>query len=326
MLVAPINADGDLCFLGGGWQTMNSRQRLETNLDNLADQFINYLVVEKGLAENTVAAYSADLALYVDFLKSQQLVNVGDSDTALVLKHLIALRDSGLGPRSRARHLVTIRGFYRFLVQEGILEINPAKMVDLPKTGRKLPAILKVEQVVQLLNTPDSTTPKGLRDGAMLELLYAAGLRVSELVRMVMTDVNLEACFVRVFGKGSKERVVPIGQAAQSRLDLYIVSARPTLLKGTPSPYLFVSRLGQPMTRQGFWKILKQTALKGGIAENITPHTLRHSFASHLLERGADLRSVQVMLGHVDISTTQIYTHVAPERLKAVHTQYHPRG
>lgn len=305
---------------------MNSRRRLETNPDNLADQFINYLVVEKGLADNTVAAYSADLAVYLGFLKSETVTNIRDSDTAVVLKHLIALRNSGLGPRSRARHLVTIRGFYRFLVQEGILENNPAKMVDLPKTGRKLPAILKVEQVVRLLNTPDPSTPKGLRDGAMLELLYAAGLRVSELVQMVVTDLNLEACFVRVLGKGSKERVVPIGRNAQSRLGLYIASARPILSKGTPSAYLFVSRRGQPMTRQGFWKILKLNALKSGISENITPHTLRHSFASHLLERGADLRSVQVMLGHVDISTTQIYTHVAPERLKAVHTQYHPRG
>jgi integrase/recombinase XerD len=305
---------------------MSSRQRLETNPDNLADQFINYLVVEKGLADNTVAAYSADLAVYLGFLKSETVTNIRDSDTAVVLKHLIALRNSGLAPRSRARHLVTIRGFYRFLVQEGILENNPAKMVDLPKTGRKLPAILKVEQVVRLLNTPDPSTPKGLRDGAMFELLYAAGLRVSELVQMVVTDLNLEACFVRVLGKGSKERVVPIGRNAQNRLGLYIASARPILSKGTPSAYLFVSRRGQPMTRQGFWKILKLNALKSGISENITPHTLRHSFASHLLERGADLRSVQVMLGHVDISTTQIYTHVAPERLKAVHTQYHPRG
>jgi integrase/recombinase XerD len=160
----------------------------------------------------------------------------------------------------------------------------------------------------------------------MLELLYAAGLRVSELVRVTTTNVNLEACFVRVLGKGSKERVVPIGQAAQKRLDLYVTRGRSALLKGRPSPYLFVSRLGKPMTRQGFWKILKHTARKAGISQNITPHTLRHSFASHLLERGADLRSVQVMLGHVDISTTQIYTHVAPEKLKAVHSQYHPRG
>ena len=298
----------------------------ETNPDFLLDQFINYLLVEKGLSKNTIAAYSTDLTRYIDFLKTQGVVDMTDAHTALVLKHLIVLRDKGLGPRSRSRHLVAIRGFYRFLVQEKVLDSNPAKMVDLPKIGRKLPAVLNVEKVVELLKAPDASTPMGLRDGAMLELLYAAGLRVSELVQVTTTNVNLEACFVRVLGKGSKERVVPIGQTAQKRLDLYVTQGRSALLKGRPSAYLFVSRLGKPLTRQGFWKILKHAARQAGISQNITPHTLRHSFASHLLERGADLRSVQVMLGHEDISTTQIYTHVAPERLKAVHTQYHPRG
>ena len=295
-------------------------------MDDLADQFINYLVVEKGLSKNTIASYSADLAAYLDFIKANGIANISDADTALVLKHLIALRNEGLGSRSRARHLVTIRGFYRFLVHEKILEANPAKMVDLPKGGRKLPDVLKIDEVARLLDAPDPSKPLGSRDAAMLELLYAAGLRVSELVTVGITDVNLEACFVRVLGKGSKERVVPIGQAAQKKLDAYLVSGRPALLKGRPSPYLFVTRSARPITRQGFWKILKQAARKAGISHNITPHTLRHSFASHLLERGADLRSVQVMLGHADISTTQIYTHVATKRLKAVHTQYHPRG
>jgi integrase/recombinase XerD len=296
------------------------------SMDDLADQFINYLVVEKGLSKNTIASYSADLAVYLDFIKANGIANISDSDTPLVLKHLIALRNEGLGSRSRARHLVTIRGFYRFLVHEKILGANPAKMVDLPKGGRKLPDVLKIDEVARLLDAPDPSKPLGSRDAAMLELLYAAGLRVSELVTVGITDVNLEACFVRVLGKGSKERVVPIGQAAQKKLDAYLVSGRPALLKGRPSPYLFVTRSARPITRQGFWKILKQAARKAGISHNITPHTLRHSFASHLLERGADLRSVQVMLGHADISTTQIYTHVATERLKAVHTQYHPRG
>jgi integrase/recombinase XerD len=296
------------------------------SMDDLADQFINYLVVEKGLSKNTIASYSADLAAYLDFIKANGIANISDADTALVLKHLIALRNEGLGSRSRARHLVTIRGFYRFLIHEKILGVNPAKMVDLPKGGRKLPDVLKIDEVARLLDAPDPSKPLGSRDAAMLELLYAAGLRVSELVTVGITDVNLEACFVRVLGKGSKERVVPIGQAAQKKLDAYLVSGRPALLKGRPSPYLFVTRSARPITRQGFWKILKQAARKAGISHNITPHTLRHSFASHLLERGADLRSVQVMLGHADISTTQIYTHVATERLKAVHTQYHPRG
>ena len=296
------------------------------SLDQLADQFINYLVVEKGLSKNTVAAYSRDLVLYLDFLRINRATNIAESDTTLVLKHLIELRDAGLGPRSRARHLVTLRGFYRFLMQEKVLKTNPARMVDLPKTGQKLPDVLKVDDVLRLLETPDSTKPLGVRDSAMLELLYAAGLRVSELIDVKIADINLEACFVRVLGKGSKERVVPIGLAAKKRIDTYLASGRSALLKGRPSAYLFVTRLGKPMTRQGFWKLLKQYALKAGISQKITPHTLRHSFATHLLERGADLRSVQVMLGHVDISTTQIYTHVAQEKLKAVHTEYHPRG
>ncbi|MDY6839044.1 MAG: site-specific tyrosine recombinase XerD [Thermodesulfobacteriota bacterium] len=297
-----------------------------TRFHTLADRFINYLVVEKGLSPNTVSSYSADLNLYLDFLKGNDLQNVSDSDTPFILKHLIALRDGGLGPRSRARHLVTLRGFYRFLVKEKILESNPAQLVDLPRIGRRLPDVLRVEDVIRLLDSPDASKPLGLRDAAMLELLYAAGLRISELVTVAMQDVDLEACFVRVLGKGSKERVVPIGQEARKKLDAFLQSGRPALLKGRLSPYIFVTRSGNPMTRQGFWKLFKQYAKRAGISHDITPHTIRHSFATHLLERGADLRTVQVMLGHVDIATTQIYTHVAQERLKAVHSQYHPRG
>jgi integrase/recombinase XerD len=296
------------------------------SLDQLADQFINYLIVEKGLSKNTVVAYSRDLTLYLEFLRSNNIADIAAADITLVLKHLIELRDAGLGPRSRARHLVTLRGFFRFLVQQKIIDANPAQLVDLPKAGLKLPDVLKVDEVLQLLETPDPSKPLGVRDAAMLELLYAAGLRVSELIRVGMADINLEACFVRVLGKGSKERIVPIGLVAKKKIDAYLTSGRPILLKGRPSPYLFVTRSAMSMTRQGFWKLLRQYALKTGISHRITPHSLRHSFATHLLERGADLRSVQVMLGHVDISTTQIYTHVAQERLKAIHTQYHPRG
>jgi integrase/recombinase XerD len=191
------------------------------SLDQLSDQFINYVVVEKGLARNTIAAYSRDLILYLEFLQSNGVSDIASADTTLILKHLIELRDAGLGPRSRARHLVTLRGFYRFLVQQKILDVNPAQMVDLPKAGLKLPDVLKVDEVVQLLGTPDPSKPLGARDAAMLELLYAAGLRVSELIRVGMTDINLEACFVRVLGKGSKERVVPIGQVAKRKVDVY---------------------------------------------------------------------------------------------------------
>ena len=305
---------------------MSSNKTTALLADKLADQFINYLIVEKGLSQNTIASYSADLSLYLDFLKANGLESVTDSDTPFVLKHLIALRDGGLGPRSRARHLVTLRGFYRFLVKEKILETNPAQLVDLPKIGRRLPEVLRLDDVIRLLDTPDPSKPLGLRDAAMLELLYAAGLRISELVTVAMQDVDLEACFVRVLGKGSKERVVPMGQEARKKLDAFLQSGRPALLKGRLSPYLFVTRSAKPMTRQGFWKLFKQYAKQTGISHDITPHTIRHSFATHLLERGADLRTVQVMLGHVDIATTQIYTHVAQERLKAAHRQYHPRG
>ena len=296
------------------------------SMDRLTDRFINYLVVEKGLSGNTVAAYSRDLVLYLDSLRTNGIFDIADAGTALILKHLIDLRDAGLGPKSRARHLVTLRGFYRFLVREKVLETNPAQVVDIPKSGRRLPDVLKVAEVVRLLEAPDTSKPLGVRDAAMLELLYAAGLRVSELIKVDIAGINLEACFVRVLGKGSKERVVPIGEVARKKVDIYIASGRPLLLKGRPSPYLFVTRSAMPMTRQGFWKLLKQYASMAGLSHEITPHTLRHSFATHLLEGGADLRSVQVMLGHVDISTTEIYTHVAQERLKAVHSQYHPRG
>ncbi|MFC1811823.1 site-specific tyrosine recombinase XerD [Thermodesulfobacteriota bacterium] len=297
-----------------------------SSLDILADQYVNYLLVEKGLSENTIESYSRDLSRYLRFLQQQGIRNITDADTPFILKHLIALRNTGLGSSSRARHLVTLRGFYRFLVQEKVLKHDPARLVDLPKSGLKLPDVLSVQEVNHLLKTPDTKKPIGYRDAAMIELLYAAGLRVSELVNLKLQDVNMEAGFVRVLGKGSKERIVPIGQYAKEKIVGYVTTARPLLLKNIISSYLFVARAGKPMTRQGFWKLLRNYALKAGIKKKITPHSLRHSFASHLLEGGADLRAVQVMLGHVDISTTQIYTHVARDHLKTIHDKYHPRG
>jgi len=297
-----------------------------SSLDFIADQYLNYLVFEKGLSEKTIESYSSDLARHLDFLKQKRVKKITDADTPLILKHLIALRNAGLGSRSCARHLITLRGFYRFLVQEKLIKYDPARLIDLPKGGLKLPDVLNVKEVNLLLNMPDTDKPLGKRNAAMLELLYAAGLRVSELVNLNFLDVNLEACFVRVLGKGSKERVVPIGVCAKEKTDDYINTARPLLLKNCISRHLFVARAGKPMTRQGFWKLLKQYAQQAGIKKKITPHSLRHSFASHLLEGGADLRAVQVMLGHVDISTTQIYTHIAREHLRQMHEKYHPRG
>jgi integrase/recombinase XerD len=296
------------------------------SLDILVDQYINYLVFEKGLSEKTIESYTSDLSKYIAFLKEKRIKDITQADTPLILKHLIALRESGLRSKSCARHLITLRGFYKFLAQEKILEFDPAKLIDLPKSGLKLPDVLSVSEVSLLLNIPDSNTLLGKRNSAMLELLYAAGLRVSELVNLKFLDVNLEACFVRVMGKGSKERIVPFGLYAKNKIDDYINNSRPLLLKNHISKHLFVARAGKPMTRQGFWKLLKQYVKQAGIKKKVTPHSLRHSFASHLLEGGADLRTVQVMLGHVDISSTQIYTHVARDHLRQIHEKYHPRG
>ena len=296
------------------------------SLDLLADQFINYLLVEKGLASHTIESYSQDLTRFFDFLKDNGIEDIHQTDTPVILAHLIDLRKKGLESRSRARHLVTLRGFYRFLTEEKIIQHNPVKMIDLPKSTLKLPDVLSVSEVQKLLETPETDSALGKRNTAMLELIYAAGLRVSELINLKLQDANLEMGFVRVFGKGSKERIVPMGSHANDKIKDYIHFGRPLLLKGISSHTLFVARAGNPMTRQAFWKILKQYCLKAGLKKNITPHTLRHSFASHLLEGGADLRSVQLMLGHVDISTTQIYTHVARDHLIKIHEQYHPRG
>lgn len=299
---------------------------MKTSFDRLVDQYLNYLIFEKGLSEKTIESYSSDLSRYLDFLKKKKVKNIADAETPLILKHLIDLRKSGLGSRSCSRHLITLRGFYRFLAQEKIIEFDPAKLIDLPKSGLKLPDVLSVSEVELLLDIPDAEQPIGKRNAAMIELLYAAGLRVSELVNLKFLDVNLEACFVRVLGKGSKERIVPFGLMAKKKLEDYNTNARPLLLKNDISQFLFVARKGHPMTRQGFWKLLKRYAIQAGIKKKITPHSLRHSFASHLLEGGADLRTVQVMLGHVDISSTQIYTHVARDHLRHIHEKYHPRG
>lgn len=296
------------------------------SVDLHIDLFLNHVLVEKGLSEKTLESYSRDLARYASFMAENGIHQVSADDTYLILKHLIQLRDQGLSPRSRARHLVTFRSFYGFLFREKILSANPAKLIDFPKSGLKLPDTLDTDEVTALIDSPDRTTPRGLRDAAMIELIYAAGLRVSELVTLKVQDVNLQVSFVRVFGKGSKERVVPVGHYAREKLEEFLTYGRPYLLKDIPSEYLFVARKGKPMTRQGFWKLLNRYALTAGINKNISPHTLRHSFATHLLEGGADLRVVQVMLGHSDISTTQIYTHITRDHLKKIHARFHPRG
>lgn len=297
-----------------------------TMLDSQIDAWFSFLKAEKGLAPASLDSYMADLNGYRDFLLDNNIPACSGDDTAAILKHLIDLRNQGLAARSRARHLVTLRGFYQFLAQEGLIKSNPTELIEMPKSGLHLPEVLSVEDIESLLQTPDIAKVNGLRDKAMLELAYASGLRVSELINLKLSNLNREAGFLRVFGKGSKERIVPFGAKAAESIVAYLENARPQLLKGLTSEYLFVARQGKPMTRQAFWKQLRIYTAKAGIKAGVSPHSLRHSFATHLLEGGADLRAVQMMLGHSDISTTQIYTHVTRERLKALHTQFHPRG
>ena len=290
------------------------------------DQFLHYLIVEKGLSKNTIEAYGHNLNRFLAHLQKKGIQKLEDVDKLDVKAFLLSLKKLGLSPKSVVRNLVALRTFFKFLAEEGILEANPAEEIESPTVAKTLPDILSLKEVEQLLEQPDPNTLLGLRDRAMLELLYAAGMRVSELTRLPLNQINLEGGYVLLFGKGSKERVVPLGREAIQRITQYLKTARGKLAKGRERPFLFINRSGRQMSRQRFWKSLKAYGLKAGIRKRITPHLLRHSFASHLLERGADLRSVQMMLGHVDISTTQIYTNVTGERLKKVHQRFHPRG
>ena len=292
-------------------------------MDILADQFINYLRIELGLADNTVQAYSRDLTRFFDFLEKQELTPLEVSkDQITEYTSIIGRR---LSSRSVARNISAVRSFFRFLVSEGRIKSSPTRLVETPRVSMRLPGVLSQADVEHLLSQPDVSRPIGQRDMAMLEILYATGLRVSELVNLKTQDLNLEAGYVRTLGKGSKERVIPMGEKAVAAVKEYLSGARIRLTKGTNSPYLFLTFRGRPMTRQGFWKIIKKYGRQALIKKKLTPHSIRHSFASHLLDAGADLRSVQVMLGHADISTTQIYTHVTRERLKDVHQKCHPR-
>jgi integrase/recombinase XerD len=295
-------------------------------MNQLLDQFLHYLVVEKGLSKNTIEAYSHGLNRFLDHLRKKEIGDWAKVSKFEVRAFLLLLKRQGLSTKTVVRNLVAIRTFFKFLVQEGFLEFNPVEELESPKVAKTLPKILSLKEVEQLLEQPNPKTPLGTRDRAMLELLYATGMRVSELTQLPTHQINLEGGYVLLCGKGSKERIVPIGKEAVKWVDLYLKTAREKLAKGRESPTLFINRSGKGMSRQRFWKNLKAYGQRAGIRKRITPHLLRHSFASHLLERGADLRSVQMMLGHVDISTTQIYTHVTGERLKKVHQRYHPRG
>ncbi|MDI7258678.1 MAG: site-specific tyrosine recombinase XerD [Thermodesulfobacteriota bacterium] len=295
-------------------------------MHHLLDRFLHYLIVEKGLSRNTIEAYNHGLNRFLDHLRGKGVEEIKDISKLDIRGFLLVLKRRRLSSKTIVRNLVSIRTFLRFLNEEGILHGNPAEEIESPKITKTLPQILSLEEVEQLLEQPDIKTPLGMRDRAMLEILYAAGMRVSELTQLPVNHVNLEAGYVLLYGKGSKERIVPLGSEAMKWIQRYLEEARESLSKGRESPFLFINRSGKRMSRQQFWKNIKTYGRRAGIRKRITPHLIRHSFASHLLERGADLRSVQMMLGHVDISTTQIYTHVTGERLKKIHQRYHPRG
>lgn len=295
-------------------------------MELLLDPYIAFLRAERGLSSKTIDAYAEDLSVYFRDLQKAGISDIEDVTRDDILEHLARSSRRGLSPRSVARHLASLRSFHRFLLAEKMCRRDPTEQLDTPKFTRKLPHFLSLEEVEQLLAAPDLKTPQGARDRAMLEVLYATGLRVSELVGLSVNDVNLEAGFVVAFGKGKKERVVPLGKTAVSFLSAYLQGPRAFLLKGKSARALFVTHRQSGFTRMGFWKLLRRYALLSGITRPLSPHKLRHSFATHLLERGADLRAVQAMLGHADLSTTQIYTHVNRERLKAVYDLHHPRS
>jgi integrase/recombinase XerD len=293
-------------------------------MDAELNQFYQHLGVERGLAPLTLAAYARDLQDFWEFLEARGREQWGTVTLGDLKDYLAALEARGLAARSRARKLSALRQFFRFLEREEAVAANPAELLDSPRLPRRLPKVMGEPEVEALLAAPDPATPAGQRDGALLEVLYATGLRVSELVGLTLKQLDLRRGVVRPLGKGSKERVVPMVAPAVEKLQLYLSQGRPRLLQGRQSPYVFLNRRGGKLSRQGFWKILKNYARKLGVRD-LSPHTLRHSFATHLLSRGANLRVLQLLLGHADLATTQIYTHLDAARLKEIHRKAHPR-
>lgn len=295
------------------------------DMQEFIDIFLNYLSVERGLSQNTILSYRRDLKAYLAYLESKHINSLAKTTKSDVTGFMLQQKERGLNTNSIARRLAAIKTFYRFLVREKILQQDPTSLLESPKLWKRIPDTLSVNEVQTLLAQPDLRLNQGMRDKAILEVMYATGMRVSEVSHLSLEDINLEVGFARCLGKGSKERVVPLGSKAISSLKRYIQNCRPIFLKKNSTDALFLTRLGRQISRQSIWMMIKRYARKAGIRKEIGPHTLRHSFATHLLERGADLRSVQEMLGHSNISTTQIYTHLHKDRLKMIHRMFHPR-
>ncbi|KDP13447.1 site-specific tyrosine recombinase XerD [Staphylococcus chromogenes] len=295
-------------------------------MQDVVDEYLRFIQIEKGLSENTIAAYRRDLNHYLNYLAAQKISNLDFIDRQIVQQWFGVLHDEGRSTKSIARFTSTIRSFHQFALREKYAAKDPTVLIETPKYERKLPDVLSIDEIDLLLTTPEISKNNGYRDRTMLELLYATGIRVSELINIEVEDVNLLMGFVKVFGKGNKERIIPLGETVIELLKTYIENVRPQLLKKQVTHTLFLNMQGKPLTRQGIWKIIKQTGAKAGIQKRLTPHTLRHSFATHLLENGADLRAVQEMLGHSDISTTQLYTHVSKTQIRKMYQQYHPRA
>lgn len=295
-------------------------------LDATVADFRHYLIVEKGLSENTVENYTRDIRRYTAFLKKQHTPSVVQ-DRFMILNFLAELKKAGLAANSVIRIVSSLRKFYRFLWENQLVKLDPMQQIDSPKREQHLPQVLSQSEVNRLLATPDTTTLLGIRDRTILEVMYATGLRVSELTHLKLTELHLSLGLIQTIGKGDKERLIPIGDVAIKWIKRYLDDVRPTFIRvGQHPEELFLNHYGRPFTRQGIWKNLKQIVREAGIDKDVTPHTLRHSFATHLLENGADLRVVQELLGHSDISTTQIYTHVSQKHLRQVYDRYHPRA
>ena len=295
-------------------------------MEQLIDAFLDHLTVERGLAANTRSAYRNDLAQFADFLRHRGIQHLNAAQRQHVTEYLLHRRKGGLSARSLSRHLAAIRMFCRFLFREKLLAADVTQTIDSPKLWRTLPHTLDYEEIGRLLAAPDTRTRLGVRDRAMLEFMYATGLRVSEVAHIKLSDINFEAGFLRSVGKGNKERIVPVGKQAIEWIQRYLGEARGSLARGGNLGEVFISTRGTPLSRKTIWVLIKKYARAAGIAKVITPHTLRHSFASHLLQNGGDLRVIQEMLGHADIATTQLYTHVDQTRLKDTHYRFHPRS